>query len=292
VSRIGTMSRTRKIATLAGVVAMLGGGIALSIGTSNAAESDSVVCQGLNTALQNNQNFIRGQQENPDAGSAGRIANRQAVIDQIQSRREAAGCEDGAAAQPAAGNSGARAGETSGESCAALDTALANNQNFIQGQQENPDANSAARIANRQAVIDLIESRREAAGCNGAEAPAAEEPAAEEPAEEPAAEEPAAEEPAAEEPADDGNANAGSGEQVCNGSTVTVSGEGGAPGAASNEFPIGTQLKVTNLDNNKSTTVPVTSVAGSCVLLNTAAFEQVREAGKFLIRRAVIERVG
>lgn len=53
-----------------------------------------------------------------------------------------------------------------------------------------------------------------------------------------------------------------------------------------------TKLKVTNLDNNKSTTVEVTSVSGSCVLLNNAAFEQVREPGKFLIRRAVIEKVG
>ncbi len=79
---------------------------------------------------------------------------------------------------------------------------------------------------------------------------------------------------------------------VCAGSTVTLSGEGGAPAASSGEFPVGTQLKVTNLDNNKSTTVEVTSGSGSCVLLNNAAFEQVREPGKFLIRRAVIERVG
>jgi len=67
---------------------------------------------------------------------------------------------------------------------------------------------------------------------------------------------------------------------------------GGAPAASSNQFPVGTTLKVTNLDNNKSTTVKVTSVSGSCALLNNAAFEQVREPGKFLIRRAVIERVG
>ena len=57
-------------------------------------------------------------------------------------------------------------------------------------------------------------------------------------------------------------------------------------------FPIGTTLKVTNLDNNKSITVKVATPSGSCVLLNNAAFEEVREAGKFLIRRAVIERVG
>ncbi|MGV9422177.1 hypothetical protein ACWDO6_32440, partial [Streptomyces sp. NPDC003674] len=85
---------------------------------------------------------------------------------------------------------------------------------------------------------------------------------------------------------------AAAGRQVCAGSTVTLSGEGGAPAASSSQFPAGTTLKVTNLDNNKSTTVKVTSVSGSCVLLNNAAFEQVREPGKFLIRRAVIEKVG
>jgi hypothetical protein len=82
------------------------------------------------------------------------------------------------------------------------------------------------------------------------------------------------------------------GQQVCAGSTVTLSGEGGAPAASSNQFRVGTRLKVTNLDNNKSTTVSVTGTSGSCALLNNAAFEQVREPGKFLIRRARIERVG
>ena len=71
-----------------------------------------------------------------------------------------------------------------------------------------------------------------------------------------------------------------------------TSGLGGAPAASSNQFPAGTKLRVTNLDNNKSTTVEVTSVSGSCALLNNAAFEQVREPGKFLIRRALIEKVG
>jgi hypothetical protein len=72
---------------------------------------------------------------------------------------------------------------------------------------------------------------------------------------------------------------------------VTLSGEPGAPAASSNQFPVGTRLKVTNLDNSKSITVEVTGASGSCVLLNDAAFEQVREPGKFLIRRATIERV-
>lgn len=73
---------------------------------------------------------------------------------------------------------------------------------------------------------------------------------------------------------------------------MTLSGEGGAPAASSDRFPLGTRLKVTNLDNSQATTVEVTSVSGSCVLLNDEAFEQVREPGKFLIRRARIERVG
>ncbi|MFG2003075.1 hypothetical protein ACGFNU_28345 [Spirillospora sp. NPDC048911] len=81
------------------------------------------------------------------------------------------------------------------------------------------------------------------------------------------------------------------GQVVCPGSTVTLSGEAGAPAASSNQLPVGTRIKVTNLDNNKSTTVEVTSVSGSCALLNNAAFEQVREPGKNLIRRARIERL-
>ncbi len=63
----------------------------------------------------------------------------------------------------------------------------------------------------------------------------------------------------------------------CDGSTVTLSGGGRRPAASSNEFPVGTKLNVTNLDNDKSTTVEVDSVSGSCVLLNNAAFERVRE---------------
>jgi hypothetical protein len=280
-SRVNSISRSRKLAAAASVAAMIGGGFAVYAGTSSAAED----CGALNTAKQNNENFIAGQRANPDAQSEARIANRQAVIDLIDSRRATAGCTGGGnqAAAPAAGNNAGRQG--SGESCTALDQAKRNNENFIAGQRSNPDANSGARIANRQAVIDLIDSRRAAAGCTGDSAPAAPAPAA--PA--PAAPAPAAPAPAAP-PAN--NNTGGDGEQVCNGSTVTLSGEGGAPAASSGTFPVGTKLSVTNLDNNKSITVDVTSGSGSCVLLNNAAFEQVREAGKFLIRRAVIRRVG
>ncbi|MDQ0580585.1 hypothetical protein [Streptomyces rishiriensis] len=185
--------------------------------------------------------------------------------------------------------------------CAGLATALGNNEKFIEGQRTNPDAQSAARIANREAVIAQIKVQQQASGCVVGES--AQDSQAAQPsqaASAPAASAPAASAPAASAPAGNtgntGNAgnggDAASGQQVCNGSTVTLSGEGGAPAASSNQFPAGTKLKVTNLDNNKSTTVEVTSVSGSCALLNNAAFELVREPGKFLIRRALIEKVG
>ncbi|MGW7355773.1 hypothetical protein ACWGI0_03605 [Streptomyces sp. NPDC054802] len=185
--------------------------------------------------------------------------------------------------------------------CDGLAQAIQNNENFIAGQRANPDAQSAARIANREAVIAQIKVQEEAAGCAGgggdqaAAPPAAEQPPAEEPpADEGAGQdaEQGGDQDAGEEAGGNAGDDAATGEVVCAGSTVTVSGEGGAPAASSNEFPVGTQLKVTNLDNDKSTTVEVTSVSGSCALLNNAAFEQVREAGKFLIRNARIERVG
>jgi len=190
--------------------------------------------------------------------------------------------------------------------CLGLATALGNNQKFIDGQKASPDAQSAARIANREAVIEQIKVQQKASGCtvgesaqgsqstqpaqNGQQAGGAQQSA------------PPAQSAPPSQSASAGNANgnaggnaggaAASGQQVCNGSTVTLSGEGGAPAASSNQFPAGTTLKVTNLDNNKSTTVKVTSVSGSCALLNNAAFEQVREPGKFLIRHALIEKVG
>ncbi|NUP39203.1 MAG: hypothetical protein HOY76_19870 [Streptomyces sp.] len=174
------------------------------------------------------------------------------------------------------------------ENCAGLDTALRNNLNFIAGQQANPDAQSEARIANRQEVVKQIQQRRQVAGCTETVTPSTPTTA---PTDAPTAADPETTAPATS-PATGGDAVGASGEVVCAGSTVTLSGEEGAPAASSNQFPVGTRLKVTNLDNNKSTTVSVTSTSGSCALLNNAAFEQVREPGKFLIRRAVIERVG
>ncbi|RZU73400.1 hypothetical protein EV384_1803 [Micromonospora kangleipakensis] len=77
---------------------------------------------------------------------------------------------------------------------------------------------------------------------------------------------------------------------ACQGS-VTFSAEGGAPAATSDRFPVGTRLRVTNLDNGKAATVTVTGPSGSCVLLNAAAMELVREPGKNVIRRNLVERL-
>ena len=217
------------LAALLGVSGITATAIALSSPAGNAAEAPKENCGGLDTALQNNLNFIAGQQAAPDAQSAARIANRQAVVDQIQQRRQVAGCTANVAA---------------------------NN-----GQAAAAPGNSGNAPGKAQAPGQVKKNPAGAAANNGAAN-------------------------------QNGGAVAASGQQVCNGSTVTLSGEGGAPAASSNQFPAGTKLKVTNLDNSKSTTVAVTSVSGSCALLNNAAFEQVREPGKFLIRRALIEKVG
>ncbi|MET8183108.1 hypothetical protein [Streptomyces sp. NPDC005336] len=204
----------------------------------------------------------------------------------------------GAGVLAATSNASTDGAAQSSTACTGLSQALAKNEEFIAGQKANPDAQSEARIANRQAVIEEIKRKQQASGCQVGEgssqsqtqAPAASASAS---ASAPAS---AAASDSAAAPADNaagsGDSAAGGGEVVCAGSTVTLSGESGAPAASSNQFPVGTKLKVTNLDNNKATTVSVTSTSGSCALLNNAAFEQVREPGKFLIRRARIERVG
>ncbi|MFF7755818.1 hypothetical protein ACFZCP_42955 [Streptomyces sp. NPDC007971] len=195
--------------------------------------------------------------------------------------------------------------------CQGLATAHGNNDKFIADQKAHPDAQSAARIANREAVLKQIEVQQKAAGCTVGES-AQDSQAAQNGNGQQAGQQgngqQAGQQGKGQQAGQQGNgqqgaqngaagangggAAAASGQQVCKGSTVTLSGEAGAPAASSGTFPAGTTLKVTNLDNNKSTTVKVTSPSGSCVLLNNAAFEQVREPGKFLIRHAVIEKVG
>ncbi|MCK1821321.1 septal ring lytic transglycosylase RlpA family protein [Streptomyces sp. XM83C] len=221
----------------------------------------------------------------------------------------AAAVAGGGAFVMASTSNAAQPAQTAAEStvCQGLATALGNNQRFIDGQRANPDAQSEARIANRQAVIEEIKRKQAASGCvvgesaqdsqsaqNGQQGGAQNGQGAQQGqgGGQQAGGGAQAGGQQAGGGAQDGGGAVAAGEQVCKGSTVTLSGEGGAPAASSNQFPAGTRLKVTNLDNNKSTTVEVTSVSGSCVLLNNAAFEQVREPGKFLIRRAVIEKVG
>jgi hypothetical protein len=166
-----------------------------------------------------------------------------------------------------------------GESCDGLDTALRNNLNFIADQQRNPDSQSAARIANRQAVVDLIQQRRRVAGCTAnvvANRPGV------------------ANQPApvqATTAANQGNTGGG-GQRVCAGQNVTFFNENAGPAASSGQFPIGTRLRISNLDNNKSVTVTVTSPSASCVLLNNAAMELVRQPGKNVIRNVTVERLG
>ncbi|MDK1473300.1 hypothetical protein QNO07_07680 [Streptomyces sp. 549] len=208
-SRKRTVSRRKKIVMLVTAVALVGGGAAVMAGTSQA----SVACDGLAGALANNEKFIADQRAAPDALSDARIANREAVVEEIKRKQAASGCEVG------------------------------------QGSAQPPAQDAPA-----------------------------DPPASQAPAEPPARAAPPAQ--------------GADGEQVCAGSTVTLSGEAGPPAASSNEFPAGTTLRVTNLDNNRSVTVEVTSTSGSCVLLNDAAFEEVREPGKFLIRRALVERTG
>jgi hypothetical protein len=184
------------------------------------------------------------------------------------------------------------AAENNSVACAGFDQAIQNNLNFIADQQAHPTAVSAANIENRRQVIDNINVTRKAAGCTES-APtgpssggAAAAPPAQQQTQPP------------QPPVQNGNAGnaggsgTGAGEVVCKGSTVTLSGEAGAPAASSGTFPVGTTLKVTNTDNGKSITVTVTGPSGSCALLNDAAFNQIHEQGKLLIRHAVIERVG
>ncbi|WP_369178023.1 hypothetical protein [Streptomyces mutabilis] len=244
-SRRRTLGTKKKLALLVSAATVAGGGAFVMANASNAAQTDqdartkaaqdSSVCQGLATALGNNQRFIEGQRADPDAQSEARIANREAVIAEIERKQEASGCAVGESAQ------GSQAAQPDGD-----------------GQDAGQEAGQEAggQEPGQEATQGAGDQAGEQAGDQA------------------------------------GGGAAQAGEQVCNGSTVTLSGEGGAPAASSNQFPVGTTLKVTNLDNDKSTTVEVASVSGSCVLLNNAAFEQVREEGKFLIRRALIEKVG
>ena len=81
------------------------------------------------------------------------------------------------------------------------------------------------------------------------------------------------------------------GQVVCDGATVGLFAVGGAAGAFSSQLPVGTSVRVTNLDNARQTTVRIIGVGSGCVVLNSAAFNLVGESGKNVIKRAQIEKV-
>lgn len=81
------------------------------------------------------------------------------------------------------------------------------------------------------------------------------------------------------------------GQVICDGATVGLSAVGGAAGAFSSQLPVGSSVRVTNLDNGRQTTVRIVGVGSSCVELNSAAFDLVGESGKNVIKRARIEKV-
>lgn len=81
------------------------------------------------------------------------------------------------------------------------------------------------------------------------------------------------------------------GQVVCDGATVGLSAVGGAAGAFSSSLPIGTTVRVTNLDNGRQVTVRVVGVGSGCVVLNSAAFGVVGESGKNVVKRVQIEKV-
>ncbi|SES23412.1 hypothetical protein SAMN04488000_1196 [Lentzea albida] len=81
------------------------------------------------------------------------------------------------------------------------------------------------------------------------------------------------------------------GQVVCDGATVGLSAVGGAPGAFSSQLPVGTSVRVTNLDNGKQTIVQVVGVGSGCVVLNSAAFDLVGEPGETVVQRAQVEKV-
>src|SRR5207244_3319399 len=83
----------------------------------------------------------------------------------------------------------------------------------------------------------------------------------------------------------------GAGQRVCGGQSVTFFEENAGAAASSGQFPLGTRLRVTNLDNGRSVTVTVTSTSASCVLLNNAAMDVVRQPGKNVIRNVTVDRL-
>ena len=260
VSRKRMITKKKKVILLVGTAALVGSAAFAMTGTGNAGQrqgNESSRCNGLARLGADHQRFIANERANPNANSRARIANSIAAIRQIRQQQQSAGCNGSGRRQavPPGDRQGGGAQRGGRGRCNGLARLEVDHQRFIANERANPNANSRARIANSIAAIRQIRQQQQSAGCNG-------------------------------------SGRRQTSQVVCAGSTVTLSGEGGAPAASSNQFPAGTRLRVTNLDNNRSTTVEVNSPSGSCVLLNNAAFEQVREPGRNVIRNVRVERVG
>ncbi|HWS38972.1 MAG TPA: hypothetical protein VN408_40305, partial [Actinoplanes sp.] len=96
----GISGRNKKIMIGLVTAAVVGGGLAVGTGLSSA--STSTFCDGQAQAIRNNENFIAQQRANPNAQTEAVIANRQAVIKQINLQMKAGGCDvaDVPVAQP------------------------------------------------------------------------------------------------------------------------------------------------------------------------------------------------
>ncbi|WP_434440624.1 hypothetical protein [Lentzea sp. E54] len=88
------------------------------------------------------------------------------------------------------------------------------------------------------------------------------------------------------------------GKEVCGGQPVSSVPSAGPAGVLSDQFPVGTSLRITNLANGRAITVSVTGTSTGCAVLNTAAFDSLRSAEpaenvtESLLRRIRVEIVG
>ncbi|WP_154697454.1 hypothetical protein [Lentzea guizhouensis] len=81
------------------------------------------------------------------------------------------------------------------------------------------------------------------------------------------------------------------GRVVCDGAVVQLSDVGGRAAGFSSQLPIGTVVRVTNLDSGRAVTVEVVATGNGCLGLNRAAFGKVAESGMSVVKRVRIEEV-
>ncbi|MGZ3143301.1 hypothetical protein ACVDFE_15160 [Lentzea chajnantorensis] len=88
------------------------------------------------------------------------------------------------------------------------------------------------------------------------------------------------------------------GKEVCAGEPLELKEVGGPAGVLSDQIPVGTSLRITNLANKRRITVPVVGTAQKCAVLNYAAYETLRSpdaargGAETVLRRVLVEIVG